>query len=91
MTNEELYKMANSGKRITKECTDIFLELDRTASVATQAELNELLTGIYSRIDKEKIVVEVIDEQNPVNKEQFAVWVNDNFDAYSAKMFGESK
>ncbi len=91
MTNDELYKMVNSGERITKECTNIFLELDRTSSVATQAELNELLTGIYSRIENEKVVVEVIDEENPVSKEQFAAWVNDNFDVYSAKMFGESK
>ena len=90
MTNEELYKMANEGGRITKECTDIMRELDSTASVATQAELNELLTGVYERLAEEAVIVEEIDSENAVSKEQFAAWVKENFDSYSAKMFGES-
>ena len=90
MTNEELYRVADEEKKITKEVTDILSELDTTASSTTQAELNELLIAIYRRIDREGIIVDVIDEVHPVSKEQFAQWVKDNFDSYSADMFGES-
>ncbi len=90
MTNEELYRVADEEKLITKEVTRILTELDTTASSTTQAELNELLIAIYRRIDKEDIIVEDIDEIEPVTKEQFAQWVKDSFDSYSADMFGGS-
>lgn len=90
MTNEELYRAADEEKKITKEVTDILTELDTTASGTTQAELNELLIAIYRRIDKEDIIVDVIDEAHPVSKEQFAQWVKSSFDSYSADMFEES-
>lgn len=90
MTNEELYRVADEEKKITKEVTDILMELDTTASGTTQAELNELLIAIYRRIDKEEITVDVIDQVHPVTKEQFAQWVRNSFDSYSADMFGGS-
>lgn len=90
MTNEELYRVADEENRITKEVTDILTELDTTASSTTQAELNELLIAIYRRLDQEEIVIDVIDEAAPVSKEQFAKWVKDSFDSYSADMFDGS-
>ncbi|MBR1743159.1 MAG: hypothetical protein IJ733_15080 [Lachnospiraceae bacterium] len=90
MTNEELYRVADEETKITKEVTDILLELDTTSSSTTQAELNELLIAIYRRIGKEDIVVDAIDDVHPVTKEQFAGWVKESFDSYSADLFGGS-
>lgn len=87
MTNNELFKTVETSKEITKEVTDILLELDTTASVTTQASLNELLTTLYERLDDEDINIEVIGDK--VTKEQFKNWVEENFDDYSTDMFEE--
>lgn len=90
MTNTELYQAVEEGKTITKEITDIMLELDTTASVTTQAELNKLLTGLYGRLAEEEIIIEAIDAEKPATQDQLAAWVETTIDPYSAKMFKES-
>ena len=88
MTNQELYETVEKSTTITTEVTDIFLELDSTASMATQASLDELLETLYRRLKEEKIVIEAIGEE-PATQEQLKAWVEDNFDDYSIKLFEE--
>ena len=88
MTNQELYETVEKSTTITTEVTDIFLELDSTASMATQASLDELLETLYKRLKEEKIVIEAIGEE-PATQEQLKAWVEDNFDDYSIKLFEE--
>lgn len=90
MTNEELYKAVEGEKKITREVTDILSELDVTASITTQAELNKLLVALYNRLDQEEITIEELDPVNPATKEQFVSWVKEHFDSYSADMFDQS-
>ena len=90
MTNEELYRAVNESETITREVLDILTELDGTASVTTQAELNKLLVILYERSGRGEITLEGVGNGEPVTQEQFSAWVNDSFDTYSAKIFNES-
>lgn len=87
MTNHELFETVEKSNVISKEVTDILLELDTTASVTTQASLEELLSTLYKRLSDEDISIEVIGDH--VTKEQFVSWVDDNYDDYSRKLFEE--
>ena len=87
MTNNELFHVIETSDFISKEVTDILLELDVTASVTTQASLEELLEKLYHRLETESIEIEIIGKE--VSQERFAEWVDDNFDSYSQKLFHE--
>ena len=102
MTNQELFRIVSEENVISKEVIDILLELDSTASVTTQASLEELLSALYNRLDEEDISIDDIDAMSRkipqisdldigdhVTKEEFKAWVDDNFDDYSAKIFDE--
>ena len=90
MTNSELYDAVSNSKHISREVTSIFIELDGTGSVATQAELNKLLVELYNRLGKENgIVIEtavgIITTQAGLIK-----WVDDEIDQYSTDLFHKS-
>ncbi len=87
MTNNELFSTIETSDLISKEVTDILLELDVTNSVTTQASLEELLKKLYHRLADENIEIEIIGKN--VSQEDFAKWVDENFDAYSQKLFHE--
>ena len=87
MTNNELFSTIETSDFISKEVTDILLELDVTNSVTTQASLDELLTKLYHRLADENIEIEILGKN--VSQEDFAKWVDENFDAYSQKLFRE--
>lgn len=87
MTNQELFRIVSEENVISKEVIDILLELDSTASVTTQASLEELLSALYNRLDEEDISIDDIGDH--VTKEEFKAWIDDNFDDYSAKLFDE--
>ncbi|MBR1628251.1 MAG: hypothetical protein IJ679_03150 [Lachnospiraceae bacterium] len=86
MTNQQLYQVVETGTTISKEVTDIFLEMDSTASVSTQTELNQLMVKLYKRMSKEKIVVELFGEE-PCAPEVFKKWVEDEMDNYTVGLF----
>ena len=87
MTNQELFRIMEEEDFISKEVIDILLELDSTASVTTQASLEELLGTLYHRLEEEDISIEDIGDH--VTQEEFRDWVEDNFDDYSVKLFEE--
>lgn len=89
MTNNELFSVIETSDFISKEVTDILLELDVTESVTTQASLEELLTKLYHRLSSESVEIEVIGKD--VTQEQFSAWVDENLDSYSQKLFHEDK
>ncbi len=87
MTNQELFRIVSEENVISREVVDILLELDSTASVTTQASLEELLKILYDRLEEEDISIDDIGDH--VTKEEFQAWVEDNFDDYSVKLFDE--
>ena len=87
MTNQELFRVIREETYIPKEVTDILLELDVTASVTSQASLDELLNTLYQRLEDEDIDIEVIGDK--VTQAEFKDWVYENYDEYSADMFFE--
>lgn len=87
MTNQELFRIVREETYIPKEVTDILLELDVTASVTSQASLDELLSTLYQRLEDEDIDIEVIGDK--VTQAEFKDWVYENYDEYSADMFFE--
>ena len=89
MTNQELFRVISEENVITKEVIDILLELDSTASVTTQASLEELLSILYHRLEEEDISIDDIGDH--VTCEEFKAWVEDNFDDYSVKLFEEDE
>ena len=86
MTNQQLNKAVESETRITQEMTDIFVELDETNSVSTQAELNHMLVKLYKRLGDEEIVIERFGDR-PATPEEFAAWIDEDFDDYTTKLF----
>ena len=90
MTNQELYETISKSGKITTGVTDVLLELDSTASVTTQAELNKLLCELYQRMETEDITIDAISETAPATKEQFLHWIDDTFDSYSADLLKQS-
>ena len=89
MTNQELFRVISEENVISKEVIDIILELDSTASVTTQASLEELLSTLYHRLEEEDISIDDIGDH--VTQEEFKSWVEDNFDDYSVKLFEEDE
>ena len=86
-TPTELYGVLDNSTRFEKSVTDVLLELDNTTSVTTQASLNEMLVGIYRRLENQNIIIDVIgDSVSPID---FKNWVNENFDDYTVKLFNE--
>ena len=90
MTNQELYETISKSTNIAKDVTDVLIELDSTASVTTQAELNKLLCELYQRIGNEEITVDVINDSAPATQQQFIQWIDDSFDTYSADLLKQS-
>ena len=89
MTNQELFRIVSEETEITRDVVDTLLELDSTASVTTQASLEELLKTLYDRLDEEDICIEDIGDS--ITKEEFKAWVEDNFDDYSVKLFEDEE
>ncbi len=87
-TYNELYKFMEESNDIGDDALAILHELDGTGSVVTQASLNEILVGVYERLDKAPVKIAGLGEN--VSKEQFAAWVADNFDTYTANLFKDS-
>ena len=85
MTNQKLFETMEKSTEIKKEVTDILLELDGTASVTTQASLEELVGTLYRRLKDEEITIEALG--GPATQEQFKAWIEENFDDYSVKLF----
>ena len=83
----ELYKELESNT-ISKEVLDIFKELDTTASLTTQASLNEMLVGLYNRIKKEDISIDTIGDR--VTPDEVRRWIKENITEYSKELFFES-
>ena len=87
-TYNELYKFMDESNDIGEDALAILEELDGTGSVVTQASLNEILVGLYNRLDKDNIRIVGVGEH--VTKEQFAAWVESVFDPYTAGLFRET-
>lgn len=86
LTNQELYQAVDRDAVITEEMTDIFKELDSTVSTTTQASLNEMLVILYNRLSEEEIVIERFGDE-PCTQEDFAAWIEDEFDDYTKGLF----
>ncbi len=84
----ELYRFMETATEITEDEIAILRELDETRSVVTQASLNEILVGIYERLESESISIEGLGEQ--VDQPTFANWVDETFDSYTAGLFADS-
>ena len=84
-TYNELYKYMEESNTMGQDVLDILFELDGTGSVVTQASLNDILVDLYKRLDNDSISIEGLGDN--VTKEQFAAWVDDKFDTYTAKLF----
>ena len=84
----ELYRFMEETNEIGDDEIAILRELDETNSMVTQASLNDILVGVYKRLESEKISVSEIGES--VSREDFASWVEDTFDGYTAGLFKES-
>ena len=88
-TVKEIYNHIEKAEVISKELTDILLELDTTNSRVTQASLNDILMTLYNRIkSEEKTKFEVTDSY--MNCEEFINWLYMNITTYSYNMFMES-
>ncbi len=87
-TYNELYKFMEESNDIGDDAIAILHELDGTRSVVTQASLNEILVGVYERLEKAPVRVSEIGDN--VTKKQFADWVDNEFDTYTANLFKDS-
>lgn len=87
-TYNELYKFVEESNDIGDDALAILHELDETRSVVTLASLNEILLILFRRLDKTKIRISELGEH--VTKEQFAAWVEEKFDPYTANLFKKS-
>lgn len=90
MNISDVFKSIKDDKIISKEITEIFLELDVMNSVTTQASLNDMLVDLRKRIKTEDIVVEQISGENKTTVEEFDSWINDNFTVYSSRLYKET-
>ncbi len=88
--NKTLHETMENGDVITEEVSKILLELDETASVTTQADLNEMLVSLYNRLDKGNILFPAISGEAPCTKEDLEKWVQENLDPYTAGLFEKS-
>lgn len=90
MTTTQLYQSLEHDTCIPKETTDALLELDTTASTATQASLNSMLMALHGRLGKEGGIkfeaVTGIEMTQPVLVE----WVRQNMTPYFHRMFMKS-
>lgn len=86
----DVFKSIKDDKIISKEITEIFLELDVMNSVTTQASLNDMLVDLRKRIKTEDIVVEQISGENKTTVEEFDSWIDDNFTVYSSRLYKET-
>lgn len=90
MNISDVFKSIKDDKIISKEITEIFLELDVMNSVTTQASLNDMLVDLRKRIKTEDIVVEQISGENKTTVEEFDSWIDDNFTVYSSRLYKET-
>lgn len=90
ITPNELYKLLDSSKLISKEMVTILKELDVTNSRVTQASLNSMLLDLRKRVIKEKDIR--LEETNTIfeNEHLFDAWVQDTFEVYSAELYMSS-
>ena len=61
-TYNELYKFMEESNDIGDDALAILHELDETGSVVTQASLNEILVGVYNRLDDAPVSIAEIGE-----------------------------
>lgn len=86
----EMYKLLDNSDIITNEMLSVLRELDVTNSRVTQASLNSMLIGLRNRVIKgEKLVLE---KDNTIfeNEHIFDAWVQNEFDAFSVKLYMSS-
>lgn len=89
LSPEELFSLIDTSSVLTNTMMDILIELDTTNSTTTQAELNDMLVCLYTRIkDGEHIRNEKSGEI--LTEHDFTSWVNNEFTTYSANMFNNS-
>ena len=88
-TTKDIYNHIENAEMISKELTNILLELDTTNSRVTQASLNDILVSLYSRIKADK---EVAFEctNSKLNCKSFIDWIDNNFTIYSANMLKDT-
>lgn len=85
----EIFNQIEKSEVISKELTDVLLELDVTKSVVTQASLNDMLEALYKRIEAEgSMEFEGIEPKMSCAK--FIDWLDKNFTRYSYKLFMET-
>lgn len=90
-TIDNLRNALENDTTISKEVTDALLQLDTTASTATQADLNDMLVAFYERLrsSKEKIKFEIM-PGIVITTDVFSNWINSDFTTYSANLFNET-
>lgn len=88
MNFNKLNDIIQNERVITREATELMLELDIMPSVTTQALLNTYIVDLYHRLQKDNdVIIEVIDSEHVTDSDKFATWVRDNFTTYSYRMF----
>ena len=88
MTNQQLYEAVENDSEISREVVEVLLEMDATASVATQTEVNNLLVKIFKRMQDEGITVETPDGVLK-GSVKFKEYVNEKMDNYTVDRFNE--
>ena len=88
-TVKAIYNHIEKAEIISKELTEILLEMDTTNSRVTQASLNDILVSLYNRIkvDKEDTFEST---NNKLDCRAFIDWVDNNFTVYSANMLKDT-
>ena len=85
----ELQEIISKSNTISKEATDILLELDTTSSTATRARLNDMLVEIYNRLkNNERITFEILNKV--ITAEELNKWINSELTEYSVRLFNET-
>lgn len=76
---------------ITKEMTDMLIEMDNTQTVTAQIEVSRLLTTLYNRLvnSDEIILIEEIG-QRPAMSTDIIVWAESNLSTGSVKLFKDN-
>ena len=88
-TVKEIYNHIEKAEVISKELTDILLELDTTNSRVTQASLNDMLIALHNRINKDgSVKFELLDTD--VDVESFIHWIESEFTLYSTNLVKET-
>lgn len=88
-TVKDIYNHIEKAEVISKELTNILLEMDITNSRVTQASLNDIFVSLYNRIKVDK---EVAFEctNNKLDCKAFIDWIDNNFTVYSANMLKDT-